>query len=266
MAFAFAATVWDAVSNRKTLFAEPMTTDSRSRVLRLVIFALLPLSIIFHEFGHAFAIRAFGREVLDFGFFFFYGYVSYDPRGLSPTEEGLIALAGPLVSVIIGLLALAIGWFRPMRTAFASMLLLFGILELANALVFYPVMDAIGAVGEGGDWRVIYSTETPVIGIPVAIFHAAILAGGIFVWRSGSIRSEYAVRTGRVRRTRAQIGKRSELARIMSNAAGAASNQWKHPIELVADAQLGGIQMIPALAVGGLQARPARPHAFGRWP
>jgi Peptidase M50B-like len=244
MALAFFATVWDAARNHATLFAEPITSDARSRILRLVIFALLPLSIIFHELGHAVAVWAVGREVLDFGFYFVYGFVSYDGFGLSPAQQGMIALAGPLVSVVMGLVALAIAWFKPMRSSINLMLFIFGALELANVLIFYPVLDAIGSVGDGGDWHQIYSTDTPQIGIPVAIFHAAVLIGAVIAWKSESIRAGYAKRTGQVVRTPAQIGKRSELARIMSSAAGVASDRWKHPIELVADAQAGGIQMI----------------------
>ncbi len=244
MALAFVAAAWDAIRHRETLFTEPMSSDGRGRILRLVIFALLPASIILHELGHAIAIWAVGREVLDFGFFFVYGYVSYNAFGLSPMEQGFIALAGPLVSVILGLVALAIGWFKPTRTPINFMLLVFGALEIANILIFYPVVDAIGGVGDGGDWRQIYSTDTPAIGIPVAIFHIAILAGGLIAWRSERVRRGYAERTGQPFRSEAQIGRRSELARIMAGAASIATDRWNHPVELVADAQRGGIQMV----------------------
>jgi len=244
MALAFFAAVWDAARHRATLFSEPMTSDTRGRILRLVIFVLLPLSIIFHELGHAVAVRAVGREVLDFGFFFVYGYVSYNGFGLSAYEQGLIALAGPLVSVVMGVAALAFGWFKPTRTPINYLLIIFGALEIANVLIFYPVIDAVGGVGDAGDWRQIYSTDTPLIGLPVAIFHIAVLVGGVLAWRSDRMRKGYAERTGQVYRTPAQIGRRSELARIMASAAGMATDRWKHPTELVADAQAGGIQMV----------------------
>ena len=184
-----------------------MTADSRGRVLRLVVFGLLPLSIIFHELGHAIAVWSVGREVLDFGFFFVYGFVSYNGFGLSPYEQGMIALAGPLVSVVMGVAALAAGWFRPTRTPINFLLLVFGALELANVLIFYPVIDAFGGVGDAGDWRQIYSTDTPLIGIPVAIFHIAVLGGAVLAWRSERIRRGYAERTGQVYRTPQQIGR-----------------------------------------------------------
>ncbi|HLT20243.1 MAG TPA: site-2 protease family protein [Thermomicrobiales bacterium] len=244
MALASIATLWDTVRHHETLFAEPMTADTRSRLLRLVIFVLLPASIILHELGHAAAIRAVGREVLDFGFYFIYGYVSYNGYGLTPYEQGFIALAGPAVSVAIGLAALTIGWFKPTRAPINYVLLLFGALEIANALIFYPVLDALGGAGDGGDWRQIYRTETPGIMIPVAIVHATILAGGLLAWRSEEVRRGYAERTGQVYRTREQISRRSELARIMASAATQATDRWQHPVELVADAQRGGIQMV----------------------
>ncbi len=244
MALAFFAAVWDAVRHHDTLFVEPMTVDSRGRILRLVIFVFLPLSIIFHELGHAVAVWSVGREVLDYGFYFVYGFVAYNGFGLSPTEQSMIALAGPLVSIVMGLAALAIGWFKPMRSSWSYLLLVFGALEMVNIMIFYPVLDALGGAGDGGDWRQIYSTDAPEIAIPMAIFHVAFLVATVVAWRSDTIRAGIAKRSGQVYRSPAQVGRRSELARIMSSAAGVASDRWKHPIELVADAQAGGIQMI----------------------
>jgi hypothetical protein len=244
MGLAFFAAAADAVRHRETLFAEPMTADGRGRILRLVIFALLPLSIIFHELGHAVAVWSTGREVVDFGFFFIYGYVSYYPAGLSPLQQGLIALAGPLVSIVLGLVAVGIGWFKPTRPPVNYMLLVFGALELANILIFYPVMDALGGAGDGGDWRQIYSPDTPVLSIAVGVLHVTILGGALLAWRRQDIRRGYAERTGQRYRTRAEIGRRSELARTMASAAGEATDDWTYPVQLVADAQAGGIQMV----------------------
>jgi len=244
MALASIATLWDTVRHHRTLFAEPMSVDTRSRLLRLVIFVLLPASIILHELGHAAAIHMVGREVLDYGFYFVYGYVSYNAFGLTPYEQGFIALAGPAVSVAIGLVALAIGWFKPTRAPINYVLLVFGALELANALIFYPVLDALGGAGDGGDWRQIYQTETPGILIPVAILHAGFLTAALLAWRSEDVRRGFAQRTGQIYRTHEQISRRSELARIMASAASQATDQWAHPVELVADAQRGGIQMV----------------------
>jgi hypothetical protein len=253
MGLAFVAAAADAVRHRETLFAEPMTSEGRGRILRLVIFALLPLSIIFHELGHAVAVWATGREVLDFGFFFIYGFVSYNGAGLSPLQQGMIALAGPLVSIVLGLAAVGVGWFKPTRTSINYMLLVFGALELANILVFYPVVDALGGAGDGGDWRQIYATDTPALSIAVAVLHVAILGGALVAWRSDNVRRVYAERTGQRYRTPDQIGRRSELARTMASAAGEATDHWTHPVEMVADAQAGGIQMVLRWQSGGFR-------------
>lgn len=244
MGVAFVAVSYDAIRHAERIFAEPATSDSRSRILRLVLFGLLPLSIIFHELGHAVAVWSFGGEVLDFGFYFYYGYVSFNAFGLSDLDLGLIAFAGPLVSVVIGLIALAVAWFWPRRTPVNYLLFLLGGLELANALVFYPVIDAVGGVGDGGDWSQIYSSSTPIFSGAVGVVHAAILIGAVVAWKSESFQRGYHQRTGQVYRTREETARRSDLAQIMARAATRAIDGWRHHVQLVADGQAGGIQAV----------------------
>lgn len=239
---AFLAVTYDAIANRRTLFSEPVTAQKRQSLLRLAVFGLLPLSILLHELGHAIAIWSIGREVLDFGFAFIYGFVSYNSFGVSPLQEAWIAVAGTLMNVLLGIVCLGIFWFRPQRPAVNYLLFIFTVIQGANALIFYPILDFAGGIV--GDWSTIYSTETPLFSALIGVLHVGILGGAALTWKSPRFQRLYAERTGRVRVHRDVPARRSELAVIMARAASDAVESWKHPVELVTDAQAGGLQVI----------------------
>lgn len=242
IAIAFIAVVWDAIAHREELFAEPLTAARRSRLLRLVIFGLLPLSIILHEAGHAIVVLAIGHEILDIGFYFIYGYVEWNAFGASALDIAWVSLAGTIVNVVIGAVCLAIFWYWPQRPAVNYLLALFAVIQGANALVFYPALDFLG--GMVGDWSNIYSSATPVFSTVVGVLHVGILAGGVILWTNDDIRRGYHERTGQVHRTPADRAQRSELAMTIGRAAAQAIEDWRHPVQLVADGQAGGIQAI----------------------
>lgn len=242
LAIAFAASLYDIIKGRQQLFDDRLTAEDRNRLLRFTIFVLLPLSIIFHEAGHAIAVKLFGGEIIDFGFYFIYGFVSH--RGFyTPIELGWIALAGTIMNVLLAAIAFATFWFWPRNKAVNYVLLTFGALELANALIFYPVLDALGGIV--GDWSTIYSSETPVFSITIGVIHVGLLLGGYLIWKSVWFQRGYAERIGRpVRRTAAGAGQRSDMAMVIAEASSEAAGSWKHPVQLAADAQAGGLQMV----------------------
>jgi hypothetical protein len=242
LAIAFAASFYDILKGRRELFDDRLTAEDRNRLLRFTIFVLLPLSIIFHEAGHAIAVKLFGGEIIDFGFYFIYGFVSH--RGFyTPIELGWIALAGTIMNVLLAAIAFAVFWFWPRSKAVNYVLVTFGALELANALIFYPVLDALGGIV--GDWSTIYASETPAFSITVGIIHVGLLLAGFLIWRSEWFQRGYEERVGRpARRTAAGAGQRSELALVIAEASSDASGGWKHPVQLAADAQAGGLQMV----------------------
>ena len=236
--------VVDVVQHHRTLFDGRFTLDERQRLLRFVLFVLLPLSVLAHEGGHALVVKAFGGEVVGFGFFLYYGYVEHIGR-YTDLELAMIAFAGPAVNIVLGLGALALGWYRPMNAPARYLLLLFGIFGLANALIFYPAIDVLGGVA--GDWETIYSRRTPLFSLSVGVLHAAILVAGIIVWRSATLRRECESRTGLrptpLRRHLQHPGPR-QVAGMLTVAGALATNGWTHPVHLVADAQAGGSQLI----------------------
>jgi hypothetical protein len=256
VAVAAIATVVDTWRDREALFDARFTADERQRILRLAIFVLLPLSVLAHEGGHALFVKLFGGEVVDFGFYMVYGYVAH--IGVyTPLELGLIAFSGSLVNIILGVGAFLIAWFRPFkqRPAINYLLFVFAALELFNALIFYPVFDAMGGIA--GDWSTIYSHDTPVFSSLIGLMHMTLLGAAVLIWRNPRFQEGYAERTG-LRRVR-QPGdptsddEQREMTGILTVAAALATDGWRHKVQLMADNQIGGSQAIIRWQSGGFQ-------------
>jgi Zn-dependent protease len=242
------ATIWDVVKGRKEIFDHRLTADDRNRIIRLVIFVLVPLSIVLHELGHAVAVWSFGGEVVDFGFYLYYGYVAH--RGFyTDLEVALIAFAGPVVNVILGLGAIAIAWFWPRRAAWNYLLFVFAAFELFNALIFYPIFDFGGGIV--GDFSSMYSTDTPIFSSVVGFFHVLILVGAVVFWKTPRFRNGYEERVGRRSSRRVSGAERWSVADMLAQASTDASHGWKHDVTLSGDAQVGGTQMVLRWESGG---------------
>ncbi|MDI3340926.1 MAG: hypothetical protein QJR03_10390 [Sphaerobacter sp.] len=226
-------TLVTTVRQRATLFDAAFTRADRQQLAEVAVFLLLPISVLLHEVGHAVAVRAFGGEITGFGYYFFFGYVAH--RGFYTAADLFwIALAGNLVSVVLGLAAIALVVLRPLRPPVNYLLLMFGAIDLANSLVFYPLLDFAGNLV--GDWSQIYTRDTPVLSGVTGVIHAGLLLAAVVAWRSDRVRRLYAARTGispqAVRRvTRRQVA--NELLAAGEQLAGA----WRHPLRVVADAQ-----------------------------
>lgn len=242
VAIAFIAVAWDAITHRDEIFREPLTANRRSRIMRLVIFGLLPASIILHEAGHALVVKLIGHDILSVGFYFVYGYVEWNAFGASAMDIAWVAVSGTIVNVIIGVVCLWVFWFRPQRPAVNFTIALFAVIQGANALIFYPVLDFMG--GMVGDWSSIYSSDTPVFSAVVGVIHAGILIGGVLLWRDKRIQRGYAERTGQVVTSPEERVRRSDLGMTIGRAANQAIDGWTHPVQLVADGQAGGIQAV----------------------
>ena len=76
----------------------------------VVFVALLFLCVLLHELGHVFAAKYFGVDTKDVTLWFFGGIASLERIPEKPSEEFFIAIAGPLVNVVIAaLLVLVLG-------------------------------------------------------------------------------------------------------------------------------------------------------------
>jgi hypothetical protein len=132
-----------------------------------------------------------GARLIGISFFFYWGFTSFSGR-LTPTESWMIAAAGPAVTLVLGWLGLAIGLAGPFRPAFNLLIAQFGVVQLFQILVFYPLLT-LANFGDlaGSDFAVLYGPATPALGILTAIVHggsALLLVAG---YRIPAVRDRY---------------------------------------------------------------------------
>lgn len=221
------------IRNRSQIFDQDFTPSDRQRLSEAAFFILLPVSVIFHELGHAVTVIEFGARVTGYGWYFFYGFVEYSGV-LTNAQVFWIALSGNIVSVVLGLIAIAIPTFWPRRAPVNYLLYIFGAISVANALVFYPLLDLVA--GAGGDWSQIYSGNTPGLSGATAVVQAGILIAAVVAWRSNWGRSLYAQRTGLAPDVMRRLSLQQAATELL-NAGETLASSWKHPLRVVAGAQ-----------------------------
>jgi Zn-dependent protease len=223
------------VRDRKQLFDRNFTPQDRQRLSEAAFFLLMPISVLLHEAGHAVTVLAFGGQVVGFGFFLYYGYVQYQ-GSFTPSQIFWIAFSGNLVSIVLGLLAIAVPLLKRLSPPVTYMLFIFGAIDLANSLVFYPALDFFAQLE--GDWSQIYSGNTPLLSLSVAIVQGVLIIGGLIAWRSAWGQRIYAQRTGLSENAVRRITK-TQAAKELLEAGERLSSTWKHPLRVVAEAPDG---------------------------
>ena len=76
-------------------------TTTRTLSIGLLLAASLIASVLLHEVAHAIAARAFGRKVNEIVLTLWGGHTSFDATGLTPVVNGVTAVAGPAMNLVI---------------------------------------------------------------------------------------------------------------------------------------------------------------------
>lgn len=135
---------------------------------------LLYLSVLLHEISHALAARAFKMPVVSINLHFLGGATEIEGEATTPWREFVIAVVGPLTSLLIGALAwLVTGLFEPgvLRYALAYLTianLAVGVLNLVPGLP----LDG-GRVLQSVVWAV---TKRRTLGVTVAAWGGRLAA------------------------------------------------------------------------------------------
>lgn len=191
-----ARVVWAIGKNWKQVWDRNFTPHDRLLVNQASFFFLIPISVLLHELGHAVAVWGFGREVVDWGFYGFAGFVSYVPLGMSDVQQTILAAAGSIVNLILCLIALAVVLYKkpPFRAAINELLVGFIFISGINAFIFYPVLDLLS--GLNGDWRQMYDSGVPWLSALIIGVQIAVLAAGYWLFTNPGMKAKMASRTG----------------------------------------------------------------------
>src|ERR1700726_3470286 len=111
---------------------------------RVIFVLLLFVCVVLHEFGHAFAAKAFGINTPDITLLPIGGVARLERKPEEPLQEFVIALAGPAVNVVIALgLLVAIDWHSAAAAGvFESPNLLTQLLAINVLLLLFNLLPA----------------------------------------------------------------------------------------------------------------------------
>jgi Zn-dependent protease/CBS domain-containing protein len=103
-------------------------------------------SIIFHEFCHSLVARQFGLPMKGITLFIFGGVAEMESEPTSPKAEFLMAIAGPLASIFLGVVfylvhigATSAGWSNPVRGVLMYLMVINLVLAGFNLLPAFPL-------------------------------------------------------------------------------------------------------------------------------
>ena len=183
--------VAEIVRKRKQIFDRNLTMEDRHYISQAAYFVILPITVALHELGHAALVKLFGAEITSWGFYFFSGFVGYQGF-VSETQQILIAAAGVTVNLLLGIIAMAFVFLKrpPMRPAFNELLIQATVISVANALIFYPLLDF--ATDINGDFRQMYFGGVPWLSASMFAVHVTVLIGAFFASRNERVAARLA--------------------------------------------------------------------------
>ena len=256
--------IFQLVRNFRQTFDRNFTHEDRLLVDQASFFVLLPIAVALHEIGHAIAIRLYGGEVLDWGFYGFAGYVAFDPRDFTDAQQIVVAAAGILVNLLLAAIALGLVFLKrpPLRAAVNQLLIQFTWISLLNALVVYPVLDIVS--GLNGDWKQMYSFSVPALSLAILVIHILVLAALFWGWKSPAMRA----RVARLTRGSPRSGRASAMSRgfpdrpygeatpaetTLRDAASRVASGWSFPVEAAIQRGRNGSALVLSWGNGAVQ-------------
>ncbi len=161
---------------REEFAAEPLQPWKKNWAERASFLLAVPPGVFIHELFHALSVWAFGGEVMDVGYGFYWGYVAH--QGFyTGAQQWFISLSGTLGTLLYGFAL----WLL-LRNHRSSAWRYFGLrslhFHLWYALLYYPLFTLFTFIG---DWRTIYNfAATPLLSGATLLVHLASL--GLFWW------------------------------------------------------------------------------------
>ena len=155
---------------------EPLKEWQKNTIDRAAFLLGIPLGVLIHEIGHAIPIVLFGGEIVDFGYGFYWGYVSHIGQ-YTPEQQWFISLAGTLGSLAYGI-AMWLIFRRSELSSYQYFALRILRVHFVYSLLYYPIFTLLTFIG---DWRVIYDFgATPTLSGATLVLHLGSLA--LFWW------------------------------------------------------------------------------------
>jgi len=201
-----AYTLWQLPGRWRSLTDATYTDDDRNLASRIGFLLLTPLGVLIHELAHMLFATVLGGRNIELHFRAYWGYVQYSGN-LGAVSEWIIASAGPGASLALGL-AVGYGALR-LRQPWRDIGMTFAHATLLLDLLLYPGMSVLDGVG---DFRWIYSWQTPTLSVVAGVVHAAGLAAYIVLARRQSRQNRREVRAALTERfTGQQVTLRDEI-------------------------------------------------------
>jgi len=184
--FGAAATIYQLAGHWREFWSDNLTPLSQRLAGGVAFFLLVPLGVLLHEFGHMLAAWSTASTVLGLHYFVYWGYVEYIPSSSSPLLDWYVALAGNFVSYLLGIGGIATAFYlRSLKPIVRLVLYQFGILQLVQTLIFYPLTSL--DPNFHGDWDSIYSFQAPLAsGITLTVHILSLLAFLYFLRSRGT--------------------------------------------------------------------------------
>lgn len=170
------------------LFSQPFTPKAADYAAAAAAAVLLALSVLAHELGHAVLSLRLGLPIKRITLHLLGGMAELDGEPDTPGDEYLIAVAGPLVSVLLGgvcaVVAVAAPADTPAHPIAIYLALTNTVLAVLNLLPGLP-LDG-GRILRAAVWRLTGSRDTGTIAAVRGGQGVALLAGSVGLLRVGA--------------------------------------------------------------------------------